>query len=64
MEAPATLAPAGAEIGILMNVRLIEKDQEMAITLSPLQQALQNLHKGLPPLRAGPPEQLLGLLPQ
>jgi hypothetical protein len=44
-------------------VGLVEIDQEMAIALSALQQALELCDKGLPPLRVGLAEQLLGLFP-
>ena len=47
-----------------MEVRLIHVDHEMAIALSALQHALELLDKGLPPLRIGPPQQLLGFLPR
>jgi hypothetical protein len=46
-----------------MDVGLVEIDQEMAIALSALQQALELCDKGLPPLRVGLAEQLLGLFP-
>src|SRR5215211_1380360 len=36
----------------------------MSIALGALQHALELLDKGLPPLRAGPAEQLLGFLPR
>src|SRR4051812_49651411 len=36
----------------------------MPIALGALQHALELLDKGLPPLRVGPAEQLLGLLPR
>lgn len=46
-----------------MDVRLIGIDQEVAVTLSPRQQALEGLDKDLPLRRVGPAEQLPGLLP-
>src|SRR5215208_3427843 len=47
-----------------MDVRLIHIDHEMPIALSAVQQALELLDKGLPPLRVGPAQQLLGFLPR
>src|SRR3954469_12429051 len=47
-----------------MDVRLIHRDQEMPIALSPGQNIPELLDKGLPPLRIGPAEQLLGFLPR
>src|SRR3954447_8562073 len=58
------LPPAVAEIAILMDVRLIEKDQQMLVALGAVQHALELLDKRLSPLRIGPAEQLLGLLPR
>jgi hypothetical protein len=45
-------------------VRLIHMDQEMPIALGAGQHALEPLDKGLPPLRIGPSQQLLGFLPR
>src|SRR5919206_4111382 len=64
MEAAAALAPAVAEIGILMDVCFVEIDQQVPVALGTLQQALKLRHKGLPPLRIGPTEQLRGFLPR
>src|SRR5215211_7629552 len=47
-----------------MDVRLIHIDQEMPIALSAGQNIPELLDKGLPLLRIGPAEQLLGLLPR
>src|SRR3954447_12029406 len=47
-----------------MDVRLIEKDQQMLVALGALQHALELLDKRLSPLRVGPAEQLLGLRPR
>ena len=63
MKVPAALAPAVAEIGVLMNVRLVKIDQHMPVALSAGQQTRKLFDKGLPPLRIGPAEQLLGFLP-
>lgn len=63
-EALAALGPAGAEIRILVDVRLIHRDHAMAIALSALQHALELLDERLSPLRVGPAQQLLGLLPR
>src|SRR4051812_39545388 len=63
-EALAALGPAVAEIRILVDVRLIHRDQEMPIALGAGQNILELLDKGLPLLRIGPAEQLLGLLPR
>ena len=52
-----------AEIGVLVDVGLVEVDQPMPITLGISQQILHLLDKGLPPLRIGSAEQLAGLLP-
>src|SRR4051794_28930341 len=60
----AALAPAVAEIAILMDVRLIQIDQQMLVALGAVQHALELLDKRLSPLRIGPAEQLLGLLPR
>src|SRR5215207_6931027 len=47
-----------------MDVRLIHIDHEMLIALSAGQNIPELLDKGLPPLRVGPAQQLLGLLPR
>src|SRR5215210_5467330 len=61
---PAALGPAVAEIRVLVDVRLIHVDQQMLIGLCSREQVPNALNKGLPPLRAGPAEQLLGFLPR
>jgi hypothetical protein len=63
-EAPATLRPAGAEVGILVDVGFVQVDQPMAVVLSTGQEILDLLDKGLAALRIGPAEQLFGLLPR
>ena len=63
-EAPAALRPAIAEIGILVDVRFVQVDQQMAVMLGTGQEILDLLDKGLPALRIGPAEQLFGLLPR
>jgi hypothetical protein len=47
-----------------MDVRLIEVDQPMSVVLGVLEQRLELLEKGCPPLRIGSAEQLAGLLPR
>src|SRR6059058_3385018 len=47
-----------------MDVRLIQIDQQMLVALGAVQHALELLDKRLSPLRIGPAEQLLGLLPR
>src|SRR3712207_6503169 len=64
MEAPAALAPAVAEVGVLVDVRLVEVDQQVAVALGALQQALKLRHKGVPPLRISPSKELSGFLPR
>ena len=59
----AALRPAVAEIRVLVDVRLVDVDQQMPIVLGAGQQALERLDKGLPLLRIGPSQQLLGFLP-
>src|SRR5215207_1808117 len=58
------LGPAVAEIRVLVDVGLVYVDQQMPIVLGAVQQALELLDKGLPPLRIGPAQQLLGFLPR
>ena len=62
-EALPALGPAVAEVRVLVDMRLIHIDQQVLVALSPGQDILEPLDKGLPPLRVGPPQQLLGLLP-
>src|SRR3954470_3402181 len=64
MEALATLAPAVAEIDILMDVRLIEIDQRMLLIPGAIQQRANLPNESLPPLGIGTPEQLPGFLPR
>src|SRR5215207_10128262 len=47
-----------------MDVRLIHIDHEMPIALSAGQNIPELLDKGLPPLRIGPAQKLLGFLPR
>src|SRR6185312_3400128 len=56
--------PAVAEIRVRVDVRLIHIDQQMLVALGAGQHALELLDKRLSPLRIGPAEQLLGLLPR
>jgi len=63
-EAPTAFRPSIAEVGILVDMGLIQIDQQMAVTLGAGQQILDLLDKGLPALRIGPAEQLFGLLPR
>src|SRR6185369_12770520 len=63
-EALPALGPAVAEVGVLMDVRLVEKDHQMLVALSAGQHALDLLDKGLPPLWVGPAEPLLGFRPR
>src|SRR3954453_15332021 len=60
-EAPPALRPAIAEIGILVNVRFVQVDQQMAVALGTGEEILDLLD--MPALRISPAEQLLGLLP-
>jgi hypothetical protein len=64
MEALTALAPAGAEVGILVDVRLIHGDQEVLIALCSREQVPNALDERLPPLRVGPAQELLGFLPR
>src|SRR5215210_165233 len=61
---PAALGPAVAEIRVLVDVRLIHVDQQMLIALCSREQVPNALKKGLPPLRVGSAQKLLGLLPR
>src|SRR4051794_39150297 len=63
-EALTALAPAVAEIAILMDVRLVEKDHEMLVALGSREQVSNSLDERLSPLRVGPAQQLLGFLPR
>ena len=64
MEALAALAPAIAEVNILMDMRLIEVDQVMALIARAVQQGTDPGDESLPLLRLGATEQLVGLLPR
>src|ERR671927_1421563 len=63
MKARAARAPAVAEIGVLMDVRLIKIDQHMPVALSVGQQTRKPLYKSPPSLRISAAKQLPGLLP-
>ena len=63
MEALAALAPAMAEVDILVDVRLIEIDQVMALIACAVQQRADLGHESLPLVRLGTAQQLAGLLP-
>jgi hypothetical protein len=55
MEPPAALAPAGAEVRVLVDVGLIHVDQEeVLVALGADQHTLEPLDERLPPLRVGP----------
>jgi hypothetical protein len=60
MEALAALRPAVPQIGILMNMRLVQVNQQMTVARGAVQHRLQALQQGLP---LGRVEQLPGLLP-
>ena len=53
-----------AEIGILLDVGLVEIDQPMSVVLGTGQQILDLREERFPPLRVGSAEQLAGLLPR
>ena len=63
MEALAALAPAIAEVDILMDMRLIEINEVMALIACAVQQGANPGDKGVPLRRAGAAQQLAGLLP-
>src|ERR671929_2116233 len=63
MKALAALAPAIAEVAILMDLCLVEKDHEMLVALGSREQVSNALDKRLPSLRVGPSKKLFGLLP-
>jgi len=58
------LAPAVAEIDILVDVGLMQIDQPVLITLSTGQQGAHLLDDGLPPFAIGATKELLGFLPR
>ena len=64
MKPLATLSPAGTEFDILVDMRLVEIDQVMAVPLCLSQQRTELRNKGLPPLGIGTSQQLPGLLPR
>src|SRR3954470_18873899 len=64
MEALAAHAPSIAEVGVLVDVGLVEVDQPVPVALSRGQQRAQSRDKALPPRRVGTAEQLLGFLPR
>jgi hypothetical protein len=64
VEALAARSPAVAEVGILVDVRLVEVDQRVPVTLSALQHRAPLLQEGGPPLRVGAAEPLARLLPR
>ncbi len=64
MEALAALAPAVAEVDILVDVRLIEIDQVMVLITRTIQQGANLGDEGLPLLGLAAAEQLAGLLPR
>ena len=64
MEPLAALAPAVAEVDILVDVRFVEVDQMVTITLGAVQQGAQLLNEGCPPSRIGTAKQLPGLFPR
>jgi hypothetical protein len=59
----AAHAPSVAEIGVLVDVGLVEIDQVMSVALGGGQYRAQPRDKGLAPCGIGTAEQLLGLLP-
>src|SRR3954465_2703740 len=63
-EALTALAPAVAEIAILMDVCLVEKDHEMLVALGSREQVSNSLDERLSPLRVAPAQRLLGFLPR
>src|SRR6185369_16684683 len=60
---PAALSPAATEIGVLMDVRLVEEDREVPVALRPGQHVPELLDERPAPRGVGPTEQLLALLP-
>src|SRR5215213_9330630 len=64
VEALAAHAPSIAEVGVLMDMGLVEVDQLMPVALSGGQHRAQPRDEGLPPRGIGTAEQLLGLLPR
>src|SRR5215213_8173320 len=64
VEALAAHAPSIAEVGVLMDMGLVEVDQLMPVALSGDQPRAQPRDEGLPPRGIGTAEQLLGFLPR
>lgn len=63
MEPLAALAPAIAEIDILVDVSLIEVNHLVVVPLGGVQKRTQVFDECFPPLGVGSAEQLLGFLP-
>src|SRR4051794_2422826 len=63
MEALAAFAPTVAEVDILVDVRLIEIDQVMALIARAIQQRADLGNKSLPLVGIGASEQLASFLP-
>src|SRR5205085_9834658 len=64
LEALAALAPAIAEVNILVDMRLIEIDQVMALIARTIQQRANLGNESLALLRIGTTEQRVGLFPR
>src|SRR3954463_4592173 len=64
MEALAAHAPSIAEVGVLVDVGLVEIDQPVLVALGGDQYRAQPRDEGLPPRGIGTAEQLLGFLPR
>src|SRR4051794_17573790 len=64
MEALAAYPPSIAEVGVLVDVGLVEIDQVMPVALGGGQQRAHPRDEGLPPRGIGTAEQLLGFLPR
>src|SRR3954462_15976860 len=64
VKALAAHAPSIAEVGVLMDVGLVEIDQLMPVALGGGQYWAQPGDEGLPPRGIGTAKQLLGLLPR
>ena len=64
MKPLATLSPAVTEFDILVDMRLIEIDQVMALIACAVQQRADLGDESLPLARIGATEQLAGLLPR
>ena len=64
MEAPAALGPAVAEVGVLVDVSLVQVDQLALIPLGCGQQGPDLFDEHRTPLAAGAAEQLSSLFPR